>query len=366
MSRPGPSVADEAEERARRHEDRRHQEEDGQALEEDGDDQAAEALPEDGELELGAPLQRDEGQREGVDRRQIVDGVLVDQPEDVGPGDDAGQEVPRDVREADHLHQLAGEGPGDEEEPGRGHQRAAPAPVGHDPLGPVEEGEEQHQHHGLHDARDPGGLGSGGGGASRGIGPPAAGSTGGGASGVEAGGSATSPARRRQARRQAGPTISPTMVASDAAASTVPPTGPGKRRAKVRPRVIESAPAELHPSPSQGPAGRARGDRRITTRPTSSLAARRASTAATRTQGSHRDAAIGRPPGSTAGSAIPGPPGSTHGAGEEERREHHGPLGGRDHGDDVGAVRGRGRRGRSPSRTWRRRRRGRGGRWCRW
>ncbi len=54
--------------------------------------------------------------------------------------------------------------------------------------------------------------------------------------------------------------------------------------------LIESAPEEQRPSPSRGPARRARGDTASPARPTSTLAAMRVRTAAARTQGSHFEA----------------------------------------------------------------------------
>lgn len=105
------------------------------------------------ELELRPRGQRDQGNRDSAEDRQVLDRGVRNEPEHVRPGDDAGHEVARQLRQPDALEERSDEKGCQQEITEREHRaRAARDPRRADRARGVHETAEGHdeddEHHG--------------------------------------------------------------------------------------------------------------------------------------------------------------------------------------------------------------------------
>ena len=84
------------------------------------------ALLNGGDIELRSAGERDERQREGVDGREALHRLLVDDAQHVRARRDAGHEVPRQVRQAERGEQLDRQRPREKQKADRGDRPKAP------------------------------------------------------------------------------------------------------------------------------------------------------------------------------------------------------------------------------------------------
>ena len=98
------------------HEDGADEEEAEDALDHHRDGEAAEALLQRVDPELASTGQRDQRERERVDRLQSLHRVVIDEVKDVRARDHPGDQIAGEVRDSEHLHELARQRAREEEE----------------------------------------------------------------------------------------------------------------------------------------------------------------------------------------------------------------------------------------------------------